>query len=82
MKPNVKVHIGELVIIGQQVGDRAAFADALQRELTQLLSQPRGGVSTASRSRISAGTIAPTHSTQKLGRRVARATYNAIRSGS
>jgi hypothetical protein len=82
MNANVKVHIGELVVSGQHVVDPAALGAAVQRELTRLLSQRHIRVATTSRARVDAGTIAATDSAQALGRHVARATYNVLRSRS
>ena len=76
---NVKVHIGELVVSGQRVVDRAALRAAVQGELTRLLSQRHAGIATTSRQRVNAGAIAAPNSTLALGHSVARATYNAIR---
>jgi len=38
MKPNIKLHIEELVLHGFAPGDRHAIADAVQRELAQLFA--------------------------------------------
>ena len=76
---NVKVHIGELVVTGHGRIDRASLGAAVQTELTRLLSQRGNGIATQSRARVDAGTIRPTSSPRTLGKRVARATHNALR---
>lgn len=84
MKPNVELHIGELVLHGFAPQDRWRIADAVQSELTRAiaehgLSAPRAG--TLAIAQLSAGTIeiARPGRAQAIGAQVARALHGAMR---
>ena len=85
-RPNINLHIDELVLHGFAAGDRYAIADAVQSELSRLLSLHSAAVETrfspANRSiqpRVDAGTfqvtLAQGHS---IGVQIAQAVHGGL----
>jgi hypothetical protein len=77
-RPSIEVHIEELILHGAAPGSRWDVADALERELRELLGQR--GVPTAWSSnpeRIQAGTVRANFQTgpTAAGAEIARAAY-------
>jgi hypothetical protein len=78
-KPDIEVHIGELVLHGIDPADRHRVGDAVQSELARLLGE-RGLTTPASFARpvVSAGSVRITRP-NTLGAQVARALYGVLR---
>ena len=80
-KPNVVLHIGELVLHGFDPADRHRIGDAVQNELARLLAE-RGlsmghkAVAAATALQIQVARNAPART---LGAKVARALYGVIK---
>jgi hypothetical protein len=77
-RPDVELHIGELVLEGVAAGDRGAVAEALRAELARLVAE--GGVPAAwsaggGAARLDGGSfpLQPGASAAQLGAQVARA---------
>lgn len=83
MKPNIELHIEELVLHGFAPGDRSRIGEAVEGELTRLLTERgvppflmRGGET----GRLDVGTFEVTSGSraEKLGSQVAQAVYGGL----
>jgi hypothetical protein len=82
----VEVHIEELVLHGFAPGDRHVIADAVQRELAQLISESQIPVShgdPVALKQIDAGTfhVKPGSKPQATGTQIAKAVYRSLQRG-
>ncbi|HJW38674.1 MAG TPA: hypothetical protein VJ420_08665 [Candidatus Udaeobacter sp.] len=83
-QPSVELHIGELVLHDFAPGDRHVIGDAVERELSRLLS--RQGIPSSLRSKnatddIKGATFNVAHSAKPpvIGRQIAQAVYKGFR---
>ena len=76
----IELHIDELVLEGFDARDRRAIADALQRELGQLLGEGGGAWAPSAAERVDAGTVAVGRSApaRDVGAAVAAALLRAL----
>jgi len=83
MKPNIELHIAELVLHGFPPGDRHRIAEAMQQELTRLLTEqglPPSLQQAGEVPRLDGGAfIAQRHaSPRSVGNQVAHAVYGGL----
>jgi hypothetical protein len=85
--PTIRLHIEELVLDQFQVGDRYAIADAVQRELSQLLAagSVRGDLTSsliqnAGNLRLNAGAfqVEPNSKANSIGTQIAQVVYGGL----
>ena len=81
---NVNLHVGELVLHGFAPHDRYRIGDAVQHELTRLLTTqgtPSALRSSGERARVNAGSfkVAQGAVAKSIGRRVAQAVYGELK---
>ena len=85
--PNIKLHIEELVLHGFAPGDRHAIADAVERELSQLLTSQfeeqhaqSSLAHNAEHARLDAGSfrVTPNAKPNVIGARVAHAVHGGL----
>jgi hypothetical protein len=81
-RPAITLEIGEVVLRGIDIGDRKAFAAALERELTVLLGEGRMPrmLPAGARHRVDGGVIslAANHGAPAVGREVARVVQRSL----
>jgi len=86
-RPNIKLHIEELVLNGFAAGDRYAIADAVQQELSRLLGGQFGGEgvtsslsNNSSRPQVDAGAfqVAPGSKANSIGVQIARSVHGGM----
>ena len=83
MRPEVRVHIEELVLDGFAPGDRYRIGEAVERELARLLGAggPPGSLGRGrALARLDAGAfeVTPDSSAAEIGSRVARAVHGGL----
>lgn len=86
-RPVIELHIEEVVLHGFRPHDRSKIGDALERELTRLLSEPDALAALAvsregsERPRIDAGPVSLSHDlpAAAVGQHLARAIYGGLR---
>jgi len=83
MKPNIELHIEELVLHGLAPGERDRIGEAVRRELARLLAEqgePPGLARGGEVARLDGGSfvIAAEGKPDALGARVARAVYGGL----
>ena len=80
-KPNIELHIGELVLHGFQPADRHRIGDAVQAELSRLVTERSIDVHAAARLSLSAAPVHLPHNppARTVGAHVARALFGVLR---
>jgi hypothetical protein len=83
VKPNVELHIEELVLHGFTPGDRYRIGDAMERELARLFIEqdtPPSLVQKREFAHLDGGgfDVAPGSKAEAIGVRVARAVYGGL----
>ena len=86
MKPNIELHIEELVLHGFSPSDRYRIAEAIERELVQLFSRqsaPPALLGGGEIAYVDAGALQmqPGAGLDAIGAQVARAVYGGLRAG-
>ncbi|HUP60705.1 MAG TPA: hypothetical protein VNA69_09840 [Thermoanaerobaculia bacterium] len=79
MRPNIELHIEELVLHGFPATQRHAIVDAVRDELTARLA--RDGVATTESvavDRLDAGTVTLPHGTNAAGREIGDAIHSTV----
>jgi hypothetical protein len=84
MRPNIELHIEELVLHGFAPGDRHCLGEAVQRELARLLAEqgvPSGLAQGGEAPRLDGGSfrIDGGGKPEATGARVARAVYRGLK---
>lgn len=84
VKPDIELHIGELVIDGARPADRYRIAESVERELARLLSElgfPMGIERNVHIDRFDGGRITQSSSAraETLGARIARSLYDSLK---
>jgi hypothetical protein len=84
LRPNVELHIDELVLHGFSHGDRYRIGEALERELARLLDaegMPPRLLAGGDTGELDAGSfqIAPSAKPEDVGAQIARAIYGGFR---
>jgi hypothetical protein len=83
MKPNIELHIEELILRGFEPGDRYRIGDAVERELTRLLAE-RGTLPSLAHGseiqRLDGGSfeVKAGSSAEAIGVQVAQAVYGRL----
>jgi hypothetical protein len=83
MKPDIELHIEELILHGLRPGDRYRISEELQLELARLLREkdvPSLLAQGGEYPRINSGTIKiePASDAQSIGRRIAGTVYESL----
>ena len=81
MKPNIELHIDELVLHGFRSGDRHRIGEAVERELTRLLAEqglPKAQGAEVARIDGGSFSLAQNARTEVTGTQVAQAVYGRL----
>ena len=82
MKPNIELHIEELVLHGFKPGDRHRIGEAVEREITRLLVEHGLPLAQGTEvARLDGGLLhlSPNYNTEMVGRKLAGNIYQSLR---